>query len=127
MALTFDQQSVWNRLNDEPGNWYERNAEPERKEFRDFMVGLLLTEKVLVEFVKSDGSVRVMNCTLSEQYGAKYSQIKKPVIVEKAHKPPKVNNDVCKIWDIDQGAWRSFRWDRLKKIQFKLERSQTFS
>jgi hypothetical protein len=121
MSLSFDQQSMWNRLNGDPGNWYEQNAEPERKEFREFMLGLLLSEKVLVEFTKSDGSVRVMNCTLSESYGAKYSQTVNPVPVEKAHKPPKVNNDVCKIWDIDQGAWRSFRWDRLKKIQFVLE------
>jgi hypothetical protein len=34
--------------------------------------------------------------------------------------PKKTNEDVCAVWDIDAGAWRSFRWDRLKRIDYKL-------
>ncbi len=121
MALTFEQQSVWNRLNDQPGNYYERAAESEREEFRRFVKGILQDGPVLVEFTKADGSTRVMNCTLSEEHGAKYivkENVEVPV--EKAHLPAKVNNDVCKIWDIEQAAWRSFRWDRLQRIEFKI-------
>ena len=120
MSLTFEQQRVWNRLNDKPGNYYEQSAEPEREQFRQFMKGILQDGPVLVEFIKADGSVRAMNCTLSEEHGAKYIMKENTVPVEKAHLPPKVNNDVCKIWDIDQNAWRSFRWDRLKRIEFSI-------
>jgi hypothetical protein len=123
MSMTFEQQSMWNKLNGEPGNYYERSAESEREEFRGFIKGLLLERPVLVEFVKADGTTRVMNCTLSEAHGAIYKMEEskaQPVPVEQAHKLPRVNNDVCKIWDIDQQAWRSFRWDRLKRIQFTL-------
>jgi hypothetical protein len=121
MALTFEQQQTWNRLNGEPGNYYEQAAEPEREEFRSFMKGILQSGPALVEFVKADGSTRVMNCTLSEEHGAIYKMNEsREVPVEQAHKPPKVNNDVCKIWDIDQNAWRSFRWDRLKRIEFSI-------
>ena len=61
-----------------------------------------------------------MNCTLSEEHGAKYIVKENTVPVEKAHLPARVNNDVCKIWDIEQSAWRSFRWDRLQRIEFKI-------
>lgn len=120
MALTFEQQQTWNRLNNEPGNYYEQSAEPEREEFRRFIKGVLQDGPVLVEFVKADGSTRVMNCTLSEDHGAKYIVKENTVPVEKAHLPAKVNNDVCKIWDIESSAWRSFRWDRLKRIEFQI-------
>jgi hypothetical protein len=121
MSLTFEQQSVWNRLTDQPGNYYEHSAEPEREEFRRFMKGILQDGPALIEFVKADGTVRTMNCTLSEEHGAKYTMKEnKEIPVEQAHLPPKVNNDVCKIWDIEQGAGRSFRWDRLKRIEFKI-------
>ena len=66
MSLTFEQQQTWNRLNNEPGNYYEQSAEPEREEFRRFMKGILQDGPALVEFVKADGTVRTMNCTLSE-------------------------------------------------------------
>jgi hypothetical protein len=121
MALTFEQQSVWNRLNGKPGNYYTESAESEREEFRSFIKGVLQDGPVLIEFTKADGSTRVMNCTLSEEHGAKYivkENVEVPV--EKAHLPAKVNNDVCKIWDIEQAAWRSFRWDRLQRIEFKI-------
>lgn len=74
----------------------------------------------LVEFKKADGSVRVMNCTLSDLHGAKYTQT--PVVenAAKESRKKKLNEDVCAVWDIDAGAWRSFRWDRLIRIDYKL-------
>jgi hypothetical protein len=76
-----------------------------------------------VEFVKSDGTVRAMNCTLSEDLGAKYTvneSADNPTAVAGLAPARKVNSDVCKIWDVDQAAWRSFRWDRLRRIDFKI-------
>ena len=121
MSLTFEQQQTWNRLNGEPGNYYSQSAEPEREEFRRFIKGILQDGPVLVEFVKADGATRVMNCTLSADHGAKYPTTEsQEVPVERAHIQRRVNEDVCKIWDIDQAAWRSFRWDRLKRIEFNI-------
>ena len=121
--MNFEQSQMWNRLNGEAGNYYEQSAEPEREEFRRFIKGILQDGSVLVEFIKSDGTVRSMNCTLSAEHGAIYKDKlteEAEVPVERAHILPRVNNDVCKIWDIEQNAWRSFRWDRLKRIEFKL-------
>jgi predicted DNA-binding transcriptional regulator YafY len=34
--------------------------------------------------------------------------------------PKKSNPNVCVVWDVNQAAWRSFRWDRVKKVQFDI-------
>jgi hypothetical protein len=54
-----------------------------------------------------------MKCTLREDLGAKYS-------VTESKNSKKPNSDVCVVWDTNQQAWRSFRWDRVKRIQFDL-------
>lgn len=115
--MNFEKQQIWNRLQDKVGNYYEQSAEPEREEFRKFMRGILQDGRVLIEFVKSDGSTRVMNCTLSELQGAKYAVQENKETSAKEKKP---NNDVQVVWDCDQAAWRSFRWDRLKRIEFSI-------
>jgi hypothetical protein len=118
--MNFDQTRMWQRLNDEAGNYYCESTEPEREEFRNWVKNLLQTEKVIVEFTKADGTTRVMNCTLNEEHGAKYVVQENKETAPDPNQPKKVNNDICKVWDIDQTAWRSFRWDRLKRIEFKI-------
>ena len=115
--MNFEETTMWNRLTDQVGNYYTESAEPEREAFRVWLKGLLHTDRVTVEFVKSDGSTRVMNCTLNEDLGAKYHT--KEAVVEH-REPKKVNNDTCPVWDCDANSWRSFRWDRLKRIDYKI-------
>ena len=109
--MDFDQAKVWRSLTDDPGNYYCNSAEPEREAFRDWVRKLLQEREVTVDFVKADGDFRSMKCTLNESLGAKYSttvNVKKP------------NPEVCAVWDTTQGAWRSFRWDRIKRINFTI-------
>ena len=115
--MNFEETVMWNRLTDQVGNYYTEAVEEDRETFRIWLKGLLHTGKITVEFVKSDGSTRVMNCTLNEDFGAKYHA--KETVVEH-REPRKVNNDTCPVWDCDANAWRSFRWDRLKRIDFKI-------
>jgi hypothetical protein len=117
--MNFEETVMWNRLSGTPENYYTEAAEPEREAFRVFLRSLLHDGKVTVEFTKSDGSTRVMNCTLNEEFGAKYSATEK-VVEGVDRKPKKVNPDVCAVWDCEANAWRSFRWDRLKQIDFKI-------
>ena len=121
--MTFDEELVWKRLSSNPGEYYSGAAEPERESFRQLVKRALQSNTVLVEFVKADGTVRAMNCTLSEDLGAKYTvneSADNPTAVAGLAPARKVNSDVCKIWDVDQAAWRSFRWDRLRRIDFKI-------
>lgn len=115
--MNFEQTCMWNRLTDIAGNYYTESAEPEREAFRVWVKSVLGSGKVTVEFIKSDGTTRVMNCTLNEDFGAKYSTHESRV----GHgTSKKVNTDTCPVWDCDVGAWRSFRWDRLKRIDCKI-------
>lgn len=67
---------------------------------------------VRLKFVKKDGSIREMNCTLSE------SVI--PVELKPKGSKRVINNGVLAVYDVDVGEWRSFRYDSLKEIYFNL-------
>lgn len=60
---------------------------------------------VNIRFRKVDGSVRIMVATLNED------------VVPSVHVPgattKKPNPDVLAVWDVENGGWRSFRWDSL--------------
>jgi hypothetical protein len=107
--MNFEQSQTWRELTNDAGNYYCQATESERVAMKQFMHGILTEGVVTVEFEKSDGSPRVMLCTLSETLGAKRVNTS----TERAPNP-----DICVVWDCEQDAWRSFRWDRLKRIEF---------
>jgi hypothetical protein len=64
---------------------------------------------VKVSFIKSNGDLREMRCTLRSDL------IPATPIVE--GKPPKKENtDVQAVWDLDKEAWRSFRFDSISEV-----------
>jgi hypothetical protein len=104
-----DKQRVADILSDRPGNYYATANDQERQIFRDWLTSALTREEVTVDFEKVNGEFRSMTCTLQE------SQL--PPAVNKTTQK-KVNPEVCVVWDCNQKAWRSFRWDRIKRITF---------
>ena len=78
---------------------------------RDAVAAILSSEVANVTFTKSDGSERVMKCTLMDEY------IRKPEVDLSRTSTRKVNEAVLPVWDIDKNAWRSFRIDSVKAIQ----------
>lgn len=66
-------------------------------------------EVVQVEFTKANGDRRVMNCTLHPNMIPESSQ-------PKGASP--VNEDVQRVFDADQNAWRSFRYDSVISWKF---------
>ena len=106
-----DKQRLEDILTDRPGNYYATASEAERQIFRDWVTGILREQDVTVDFEKTNGDFRSMTCTLNE------SRLP-PAINKTAQK--KVNPEVCTVWDCNQNAWRSFRWDRVKRIAFTL-------
>lgn len=121
--MEFEKEQAWRRLMNtgEYDTYYCHANNEERELFRTWAKSLLRSQAVLIEFVKANGDIRVMECTLSETLGAKYpTQLPVEAEVSKQKPPKKVNEDVCAVWDLKQGAWRSFRWDRVKRIDFKI-------
>ena len=74
---------------------------------REGVRNILRDRVVEITFTKTDGSQRVMNCTLQE------SVIPTKETTSKTRTP---NPEVCSVWDVDKQAWRSFRWDSITKI-----------
>ena len=106
-----DKQRVADILSGRPGNYYATADETERQIFRDWVTAILREQEVTVDFEKVNGEFRSMTCTLVE------SQLP-PTINKTTQK--KANPEVCSVWDCNQKAWRSFRWDRIKRITFTL-------
>jgi hypothetical protein len=79
---------------------------------KDWLRGLLKDGKISVTFEKKDGTIREMNCTLSEQM----------IPVEKSPKGSgKVQSkESIAVFDLDLGDWRSFRFESVKTFTFDL-------
>lgn len=111
MHTNLDKQTLEDILTDRPGNYYATASESERKIFREWTLGILREHNVTVDFEKVNGEFRSMTCTLAEN--------RLPPAVNKTTQK-KENPEVCTVWDCNQNAWRSFRWDRVKRIAFTL-------
>ena len=107
-----DRQSLEDILTDRPGNYYATASESEKKIFREWTLGILRQQEMTVDFEKVNGEFRSMTCTLQE------NRLPAPSLNKSTQK--KANPEVCTVWDCNQNAWRSFRWDRLKRIAFTL-------
>jgi len=105
-----DQLRTWKALLGEPTNYYVSASEKEREIMREWVKGLLREQKATIEFTKATGETRVMTCTLSES------------VIPKTDKTSerKPNPDVCVVWDTEKNEWRSFRWDRMTRIEFSI-------
>jgi hypothetical protein len=63
---------------------------------------------VQVQFIKADGSMRIMQATLRESDLPTQSESATPRVL---------SPQVCKVWDLDKQAWRSFRTDSVQSWQ----------
>jgi hypothetical protein len=128
--LSWEQQEVFRLLKAQPGTMYQESDEIGRSIFRDWVRGVLEVTEITVTFVKADGTLRDMRCTLNRDFI--------PTQPPKAEKPAKEapvdglrqhgflgetkevtkpeESHTQKVFDLDAMAWRSFRYDRLKKV-----------
>jgi hypothetical protein len=68
---------------------------------------MLRNRRLEVSFIKKDGSLRVMNCTLLEKY----------LPTNDKETTKKENDSVLSVWDIDNNGWRSFRLDSITEVR----------
>ena len=69
---------------------------------------MLDTGIVNVKFKKTDGSERLMKCTLLEGIIKEYEK--------KTEKTRPVSEDTLSVWDVEKDGWRSFRYDSIIEI-----------
>ena len=123
--MSWEQQEVFRLLKAQPGTMYQEADETGRKYFRDWVRGVLEVTEITVTFVKADGSLRDMRCTLDQDLiPAQPPRSEKPaketpvdgIVRESKEVTKPEENHTQKVFDLDAGAWRSFRYDRLKKV-----------
>ena len=83
--------------------------QPCDSEFQPWLTNLLLTGQCEVTFLKTDGTERVMFCTLEE----------KAIPTEKLPKGSdrQTPDYTRRVFDLDKGEWRSFRWDSILDVR----------
>jgi len=80
------------------------------KKGRKWLAGILEQSIVEVTFTKKEGTERVMNCTLLEDY-----------LPETTGAGRSAGSDALAVFDVDADGWRSFRWDSIKAVKLSVE------
>ena len=126
--LDWEKAEVFRLLKGQPGTQYQEADEAGRKQMRDWVQNLLGNTEVTVQFVKSDGTVRDMRCTLEHSRippappkpvstGIQASSTVNIDGLAESKKPRREPDPVTqRVYDLDLKEWRSFRYDRLQKI-----------
>ena len=127
MFDTWKQLEIMRLLKGAPGTQYQEADDDGKEQIRDWVRGLLSNSEVKITFVKADGTDREMLCTLD---GAKIPA--KPVaptnrtgavdgIIRESRKSRKEPDPhSIRVYDLEKQEWRSFRFDRLKKVTAEL-------
>jgi hypothetical protein len=82
--------------------------------FTEWLKGMLAVSEGVVTFTKSDGTERVMKCTLVPE------QLPKVEIKEDA-KPRKESTTTMRVFDLEKNEWRSFTIKKVKQVNFTIE------
>lgn len=75
---------------------------------KDKIMELLKANVAEVRFTKSDGTERIMKCTLREDLVVPY--------VKKTERVKVANTDVVPVFDVEKNEWRSFKVDAVQSI-----------
>jgi hypothetical protein len=91
-------------------------TDSEWSEFTSWLNGMLKTTEVTVTFIKKDGTVRVMKCTLKPDV--------LPVVEVKplaeGKQPRKESTTSIRVFDVELKEWRSFTTQSVTKVEFSI-------
>ena len=123
---TWEKQEVVRLLKGAPGTQYQETDDAGKVIIREWVKSLLQKSTVTVTFVKADGTDREMLCTLNWDFipSAAITTTVTPVdgIVTESKKPRKAPDPhSLRVFDLEKQEWRSFRFDRLKKVTAELK------
>jgi hypothetical protein len=124
----WEQSEVVRLLRGAPGTQYQEADDVNKAIIRDWVRSMLQSQPITVTFVKADGTVREMLCTLDSSripampdvtiLSNSTANIDDLVESKKPRKQPDPHS--IRVFDLDKMEWRSFRFDRLKKVTAEL-------
>jgi len=126
--LTWEKGETVRLLQGVPGTQYQESDEAGKELIREWIKGLLHTNEITVTFTKADGTDREMICTLNgtkiplKPLAPTTSTAPVDGIVRESKKPKKAPDPhSIRVYDLEKQEWRSFRFDRLKKVTATLD------
>jgi hypothetical protein len=120
---TWEKQEVVRLLKSAPGTQYQQADDANKSIIRDWVRSLLQKGAITVTFTKADGTDREMLCTLNPEQLPEVPVPVGPVdgIVKESKERKKPDEHSLRVFDLDKKEWRSFRFDRLKKVSATLD------
>jgi hypothetical protein len=125
---TWEKQEVVRLLKGAPGTHYQEADDVNKAIIRDWIKSLLQKSEITVTFVKADGTDREMLCTLDSSripampdvtiLSNSTKNVDGLVESKKPRKQPDPHS--LRVFDLEKQEWRSFRFDRLKKVTAEL-------
>jgi hypothetical protein len=128
MGGMWEKDEVVRLLRGVPGTQYQEGDDEVKLQIREWVRGLLQNSEVTVTFTKADGTDRDMLCTLD--HSRIPVSVAKPVsttasvdgIVRESKKPRKEPDPhSIRVFDLEKQEWRSFRFERLRKVTAVLD------
>jgi hypothetical protein len=120
--MDWSKQETVRLLKGAPGTHYQEADDTGKTVIRDWVRSLLQNGTVTVTFIKADGTVRDMRCTLDWQTIPADKQPQdvpvEKLLETKKRKQPDPHS--LRVFDVEKQEWRSFRFDRLRKITAEL-------
>jgi len=95
------------RYDEEPAHAFDTQSG------KDWLKSMLNDGVATITFTKTDGTERVMKCTLDRK------MVPEPKVVHES-RLRSISPDVLPVYDIEAQGWRSFRWDSVTKVDIKL-------
>lgn len=117
--IDWEKSEVMRLLKGAPGTMYQESDDTEKTIMRDWVRSLLQKQPITITFVKADGTLRDMRCTLDwDRIPTDKHPGQPPVdgIVKESRQRKEPDLHSLRVFDLEKGEWRSFRFDRLKKI-----------
>ena len=127
MGGMWEKDEVVRLLRGVPGTQYQEGDDQVKEQIRSWVRGLLTNSEISVTFTKADGTDREMLCTLDSSRipvsVAKPVSTTAPVdgIVRESKKPRKEPDPhSIRVFDLDKKEWRSFRFERVRKVSAEI-------
>jgi hypothetical protein len=117
----WEKQEVVRLLKGAPGTQYQEADDANKAIIRDWIRSLLQKDSITVIFTKSDGSDREMLCTLNPDHLPLAPTGPVDGIVKESKERKKPDEHSIRVFDLEKKEWRSFRFDRLKKVTAELK------
>lgn len=119
--MTWEKQEIVRLLKGSPGTQYQEADDVNKAIIRDWVKSLLQKGPITVTFIKADGTDRAMLCTLDpERLPTPPASMPVDGVVKESKQRKQPDEHSLRVFDLEKKEWRSFRFDRLKKVTAEL-------